>query len=349
MPRLIFTQSQLISIKTLLNIGWSFGAIQQKLKKEGLSISKGYLSKLKRAEDGRLLGMQQRVARVGKLRRLSPANLVTLERLLRAENPPTQKYLANRFGCSTKCIRYAIRKLAMRLVKKPKGHAMTQKTVEKRRLRSRPLYRRLCNERWRKYVTSDEVWVYMTHTGGQRSVQYISRDAKRSTAAVATHVEHPDGVMVWVAISAGGVSRPLFVKPGAKINAEYYQRSVLKPFFNNDPLWNNGLIFHQDSAPAHKAKTTRRYLENKGVRYITPEEWMPSSPDCAPCDFFLWGYLKGKLNERKPTTIDGLKRAITEELRKIPQEMINRALRAWPKRCLQVYHARGLHIERFRA
>lgn len=191
--------------------------------------------------------------------------------------------------------------------------------------------------------------MYLTDTGGQRTVQYISRGARRSTAAVATHVEHPKGVMVWVAISASGVSRPVFVKPGAKINAKYYRTNVLIPFFNKDPLWKAGMIFHQDSAPAHKAKSTQRYLTNKKIKFIQPSEWMPSSPDCAPCDYFLWGYLKAKLNEHKPSTVEGLKKAIAEELRKIPQEMINRALRAWPKRCLQVFHARGGHIERFRA
>lgn len=150
MPRRVFTDQQLIEIRTLLKIGWSFGAIQSKLKKENLTISKAYLSKLKNAGDGRVACKNQRVKRVCRLRKLSPANLVELKRLINSENPPTQKHLAKRFRCSQKCIRYAIKRIGMRLVKKPKGHAMTEKTIEKRRKRSRPLYRRLYNERWRK-------------------------------------------------------------------------------------------------------------------------------------------------------------------------------------------------------
>ena len=190
--------------------------------------------------------------------------------------------------------------------------------------------------------------MYLSETGKRRSVQYISRDAKRSEAEPLTHVEHPTGVMVWVAISSSGVSRPLFIEPGAKINAVYYQKKVLEPFFTSDPLSKRGLIFHQDSAPSHKAKSTLQWLDEHGIAYIKPSEWTPASPDLSPCDFFLWGYLKSQLSKRTPKTVAGLKRAIAAELRKIPQEMINNALRSWAKRCLQVYRAGGRHIENLR-
>ena len=72
---------------------------------------------------------------------------------------------------------------------------------------------------------------------------------------------------------------------------------------------------------------------------------MPNSPDAAPLDYFAWGYLKSKLNKRKVTTMQGLKKAISEEVRKIPQDMIDRALRSWSKRCRLIYYARGQNIE----
>lgn len=37
--------------------------------------------------------------------------------------------------------------------------------------------------------------------------------------------------MVWVAMSANGMFKPIFVEPKAKINANYYQEKILKPFF----------------------------------------------------------------------------------------------------------------------
>ena len=348
MPRRVFTYEQLIQIRTLLNIGYSFWAVKKELKKEGLSISDAYLSKLKNAEIDQIPTGRRQEKQPRKLRKLSSANFAKLKKLISVTNLPTQRDLAKRFHCSRHFIQYAIKRAGKKLVEKPKCHALTAKTIEKRMKRSRPLYRRLCNERWRRYVTSDEAWVYMTNTGGQRSVQYVSRNKKRTDAEPAIHIANPEGVMVWVAISADGVSRPLFIEPGAKINAKYYQDKVLAPFFDKDRLWKTGLTFHHDSAPAHKARTTLQWLDDRNIRYITPGEWTPSSPDLALCDFFLWGYLKSQLNKRTPRSIDGLKKAIASELQKIPQEMVNRALRAWPKRCLQVYRARGRHIERFR-
>ena len=210
---------------------------------------------------------------------------------------------------------------------------------------------RLRKNRWRNYITSDEAWIYITDTGRKRCVQYLSGEQKRSDAKPAIHVSNPKGVMVWVAISANGVSRPLFIEPGAKINAIYYQTRVLEPFFKKDAqrLYpNQHLVFHQDSAPSHKAKTTLQWLRDHNIAFVTPEEWTPSSPDAAPCDYFLWGYLKAKLNKRAPRSIGGLKKAIAEELRKVPQDVIDRALRAWPKRCRQIYAAKGGHIENYK-
>lgn len=171
--------------------------------------SVGVLTKLKRAANEGAPIKRQRVRPVDAMKKMTAPQMARLRKLVCVANPPTQKAMALQFNCSQKTIRNAIKKLGMRLVKKPKCHAMTEATKEKRRKRSRPLYRRLCNERWRRYVTSDEAWVYLTDAGGQRSVQYISRDSKRSSAEPAVHVEHPTGVMIWVAISTYGVSKPL--------------------------------------------------------------------------------------------------------------------------------------------
>lgn len=191
----------------------------------------------------------------------------------------------------------------------------------------------------------------MTDTGRKRSVQYISRDEKRSDAETAIHVTNPRGVMVWVAMSANGLSQPLFVEPGAKINAVYYQEKILKPFFRRhvQKLHPNGVyLFHQDSAPSHKAKATVKWLDEHKIAFIKPEQWMPSSPDASPCDFFLWGYLKAQLNKKVPRSINGLKRAIADELKKVPLDMIQRAMQAWPRRCREIYAAKGGHIEKYR-
>ena len=351
MPLVKFTTEHLYRIKTFLELRWSFTVIQRKLKEEGISISRGYLSKLKTAEDRRAPSKRVKGKRRGKLRRLSTVQQATLRKLLNQTNPPSQRNLAKRFRCCQSTIRYAIKKFGKRLVKKPKGHVLTADTIEKRRRRSWPLYLRLRGDRWKFVATCDEAWIYLSDTGRRRSVQYVSRKGRRSSAEVSVHVANPRGVMVWAALSANGVSRPIFIEPGAKINATYYQEKVLKPFFAKDAkkLYPNGVfLFHQDSAPSHKAASTIQWLNSHNVAFITPQQWMPSSPDASPCDYFLWGYLKAQLNKKTPRSIEALKRAIAAEMKKIPLDMIQRALRAWPRRCREIRYARGGHIEQFR-
>ena len=38
--------------------------------------------------------------------------------------------------------------------------------------------------------------------------------------------------------------------------------------------------------------------------------WPPRLPDLTPCDFFLWGYLKAKVYEQRPQTLEAPKEAI---------------------------------------
>ncbi|GBN72403.1 hypothetical protein AVEN_149270-1 [Araneus ventricosus] len=103
-----------------------------------------------------------------------------------------------------------------------------------------------------------------------------------------------------------------------------------------------------DSAPSHASSVTQKFLTDQQVQLLRPQQWMPNSSDAAPCDYFLWGHLKNKLNKRRVSTLKSLQKAIREEVKKIPHEMIFWALKSWPKRCRQIYYAEGRHIEKHR-
>lgn len=155
---------------------------------------------------------------------------------------------------------------------------------------------------------------------------------------------------MWCGILARSTLSPIFVKPGAKINANYYIEEVLKPFIKDAKRLypNSTYLFQQDSAPSHRVKKTVEFLEANDVKFISPDKWIPNSPDVAPCDYFLWGYIKSRINKLNIQTKIGLKNAIRAEFRKLDQDKVNRALKAWPKRCRQVYYAKGGNIEKHR-
>ena len=142
-----------------------------------------------------------------------------------------------------------------------------------------------------------------------------------------------------------------FVKPGAKINSEYYIQHVLKPLFKNDirKLFPgeliNKVVFHHDSAPAHSSGITQEWLRNSGIKFIPKEHWIGNSPDLAPMDFCVNGLFKWKLFDHAATTVAGLKQVMRKVWSNLDQSKIKNALRSWPKRVKLMIERQGLQME----
>ena len=73
--------------------------------------------------------------------------------------------------------------------------------------------------------------------------------------------------------------------------------------------------------------------------------WPPRSPDLNPCDFFLWGYLKARVYNPLPETLEDLKVNIEREVKNIKQEMLKSTFLDFEKRCNLILSAEGGHIE----
>ena len=89
------------------------------------------------------------------------------------------------------------------------------------------------------------------------------------------------------------------------------------------------ITFQLDGAPPHIANDVLHFLQATfGERPISRNcdfFWPPYSPDLNPCDFFLWGYLKGRVfSDPIPETIGDLKRNIKREIKKIPEDTLQK-------------------------
>ncbi|KAF2888280.1 hypothetical protein ILUMI_17893 [Ignelater luminosus] len=96
-----------------------------------------------------------------------------------------------------------------------------------------------------------------------RSSWYISRSKTRKDAQLLKYLAHAHLVMLWMGMTA--------------------YRYVLPHLMQESQTLVKGRhwIFHQDSAPSHRFKSTIALLHNHQIDMIQPDEWMPSSPDCA--------------------------------------------------------------------
>jgi DNA replicative helicase MCM subunit Mcm2 (Cdc46/Mcm family) len=87
-------------------------------------------------------------------------------------------------------------------------------------------------------------------------------------------------------------------------------------------------FFQQDGAPAHRAKKTIQWLKR---RTGLVEDWPPNSPDLSVIEN-VWGILKAKLLQRKPASLQELRRMLVEEWNGLPQATIDALIRSTPER-----------------
>ena len=107
--------------------------------------------------------------------------------------------------------------------------------------------------------------------------------------------------------------------------------------------------FQQDGAPPHTANITMDWLKDHfGERLISRRantEWSPHSPDLNPPDFFLWGFLKDKIYQNNPQTIQALKTAITANIQTISQDECVRVINNFARRIQECLRLDGGHLE----
>ncbi|CAK1586351.1 unnamed protein product [Parnassius mnemosyne] len=60
-------------------------------------------------------------------------------------------------------------------------------------------------------------------------------------------------------------------------------------------LKNRHWIFQQDSAPAHRARSTQNWFTAHGIDFTGHEDWSSSSPDLSPLDYKIWQHLEDKV------------------------------------------------------
>jgi inhibitor of nuclear factor kappa-B kinase subunit alpha len=100
--------------------------------------------------------------------------------------------------------------------------------------------------------------------------------------------------MVWWEVSHQEVAPLHFYEKGVKTGARCIKdvlQGVVKPL--NTTVFNGQKwAFQQDSAPAHKAKTTPEWLLSNVPAFIRAEDWPWGSPKLNPLDYKLWAVLE---------------------------------------------------------
>ncbi len=156
--------------------------------------------------------------------------------------------------------------------------------------RAKALVHLAANHGWERMVFSDEkIFTVEQHLNSQND-RIWSSDISSSISAGrrVTRSQKPASLMVWAAVSANGKTPLFFVDSSVKVNKEVYREQILEgillPWFKRQ-FGNQQWVFQQDSAPAHKAKSTQAWCAENLPAFISAQQWPPYSPDLNPMDY----------------------------------------------------------------
>jgi len=101
----------------------------------------------------------------------------------------------------------------------------------------------------------------------------------------------------------------------------------------------------QDETSSHTSHVSMAEIQSFfGDRVISKGLRPPRSPDLTPPDYFLCGYLKGRVYRNKPRTIDALKANITEEIQTVTADVLVRIFQNMARRIQSCLDANGFHF-----
>lgn len=297
------------------------------------------------------LGIDDR-ARTGRPRTVRTVSAIKTVRERIRRNPlRKQKILSRELEISTRSMSRLIRDdLHMKAYRRSTAHMLTPRLKEIRHERcKRLLLWHATNGHENILFTDEKIFTVEEVFNKQNDKVYAtsSEEAKKTVPRV-QRGHHPASVMVWWGVSHKGVTTLHFCEKGVKTGAAVYQTNVLegvvKPL-SHTLFGGQHWVFQQDSAPAHKAKSTQEWLRNNIPAFIAQEDWPSGSPDLNPLDYALWTELEHKACRTPHRNLDSLKKSLVKAANEMSLDTVRAAIDQWPQRLKACIKAKGGHFE----
>jgi len=150
--------------------------------------------------------------------------------------------------------------------------------------------------------------------------------------------------MVSVMFNSEGVVSIVFLPPGESFTKRFFEDVVIENFASEVAIpktrdKKRKIKIHCDNSRTH-------LIDEKLHQLNVPRLVHPSySPDLAPCDFFLFGYVKTCLEGIVFESTEELIQTTTQLLRSIPQHMFENVYREWVSRLERCIGLNGEYVE----
>jgi hypothetical protein len=190
-------------------------------------------------------------------------------------------------------------------------------------------------------VTFDESWFYL-HT--DHELIWAQPDAEIPQRE--RHTVRSQKVMLTIVWNPGGFHLVNILPKGFKFNASYSVTQILDPLSKWRSIQvgrtNRKLIVHTDNARPHTGKMTSQFMEQNSIqRAPHPAQ----SPDLAPSDFYLFGYIKQLLSGCQFADQYSFLQAVSDILVGIEKVTLESVFHNWMERLCQCSATGGKYVE----
>ncbi len=229
-----------------------------------------------------------------------------------------------------------------------KGQFMSEATKRRRFEKAKKMLSRLKHPAAADQLIffSDEKNFTQDQKVNRRNHRWLCSDAREVPIVMAT--KFPAAVMVLGVVSNQGDVMPPHIFPkGLRVNTEEYlkvMQDVVKPWMDQVAAGRH-YVFQQDGAPAHNSKRTQDWLKENLPEVWEKEIWPPSSPDCNPLDYYVWGVCELDVNKAPHNTVESLVAKIKEVMGNLDRDTVAKACRRFRSRIEAVVAANGDFIE----
>jgi hypothetical protein len=195
---------------------------------------------------------------------------------------------------------------------------------------------------WKKVIFSDETKLNLWGSDGAEYTYILKGEKLRPFNFKSKKQGGGGSIMIWGCMTAlgPGYACRLLEKT---MNSSLYQHVLQTSYLDTlgyYGLSHSDVIFQQDGATFHTSTTSKNWLDNQGIKYIS--DWPPCSPDLNPIEH-LWHHIKKRLDgyPLKPRNIDELWRRFDFEWNKFTKEDMEKYYDGYHKRIEAVISAKG--------
>jgi len=252
-----------------------------------------------------------------------PGNVNTTSRIRELHEKESARAIAKRLKIPRSTVGFHLRRAGARY-RSAQGvpYALTAAQKNTRvRLAEQLLDHLRDKKRWPTTVTGDGSWLSLQTN---QRMQWVFPGEHRPVHA--TKQISDKKIMLTVFFSTRGFHCVAFLDDGRTIDTDY----CISRFEEVDRSLNGCNFFlHMDNARHHHANRAKTWLEEHGATIM---QHPPYSPDLAPSDFWLFGFLKGKLSGKSYSTRDELEAAVVGILHTLKPSDFRRVYNEWIRR-----------------